>query len=189
MWTQRSRESEHSEQILSSPQRQTRDILKGVSLRVEHSLKFGMQKYDLYVIIEKNNEYTCNKSEADLYNILFYDDEEGNKPVEDFIDVLDGAAHNNKNARVQLEQIIYCLNRLEDKGTRAGGSLQNGSQVIYGSCVLVITAYYSLAGTGITLFCYITLAKPLKRHLRGKLQLLKDEWRDGSLESGRSDRL
>jgi phage-related protein len=55
-----------------------------------------------------------------LYNILFYEDEEGNKPVEDFIDELDGAAHNNKNARVQLEQIIYCLNRLEDKGTRAG---------------------------------------------------------------------
>ena len=37
-----------------------------------------------------------------------------------FIDQLDAAASTNKNARVQLEQIIYCLNRLEDKGTRAG---------------------------------------------------------------------
>lgn len=55
-----------------------------------------------------------------MYNILFYEDEEGNKPVENFIDQLDAAAHNNKNARVQLEQIVYCLSRLEDKGTRAG---------------------------------------------------------------------
>ncbi|MEK3871726.1 MULTISPECIES: type II toxin-antitoxin system RelE/ParE family toxin [unclassified Paenibacillus] len=58
--------------------------------------------------------------EAALYNILFYEDENGNKPVEDFIDELDAAALNNKNARVQLEQIIYCLNRLEESGTRAG---------------------------------------------------------------------
>jgi phage-related protein len=55
-----------------------------------------------------------------LYNILFYEDDDGNKPVEIFIDELDAAALKNKNARVQLEQIIYCLNRLEDKGTRAG---------------------------------------------------------------------
>lgn len=55
-----------------------------------------------------------------MYNILFYENEDGNKPVEKFIDELDAAATKNKNARVQLEQIIYCLNRLEDKGTRAG---------------------------------------------------------------------
>lgn len=55
-----------------------------------------------------------------MYNILFYEDEEGNRPVESFINQLDVAALNNKNARVQLEQTIYCLNRLEDKGTRAG---------------------------------------------------------------------
>jgi phage-related protein len=51
---------------------------------------------------------------------LFYEDEDGNKPVEGFIDQLDAVASNNKNARVQLEQIIYCLNRLEINGTRAG---------------------------------------------------------------------
>ncbi|MDF2925751.1 MAG: type toxin-antitoxin system RelE/ParE family toxin [Paenibacillaceae bacterium] len=55
-----------------------------------------------------------------MYKILFYEDDDGNKPVERFIDDLDAAARNNKDARVQLEQIIYCLNRLEDKGTRAG---------------------------------------------------------------------
>lgn len=55
-----------------------------------------------------------------MYNILFYEDEDGNKPVEDFIDQLDALAPANKNARIKLEQIIYCLNRLEHQGTRAG---------------------------------------------------------------------
>lgn len=55
-----------------------------------------------------------------MYNILFYEDLEGNKPVEDFIDRLDALAVTNKDARIQLEQIIYCLDRLQDKGTRAG---------------------------------------------------------------------
>lgn len=34
-----------------------------------------------------------------MYNILFYEDENGNKPVEDFIDEFDAAALYNKNAR------------------------------------------------------------------------------------------
>lgn len=55
-----------------------------------------------------------------MYHILFYEDERGNKPVERFIDELDEAAISNKSARVQLEQIVYCLNRLEESGTRAG---------------------------------------------------------------------
>jgi phage-related protein len=55
-----------------------------------------------------------------MYEILFYEDQEGNKPVEDFIDKLDELALINKDARIQFEQIIYCLNRLQDKGTRAG---------------------------------------------------------------------
>jgi phage-related protein len=55
-----------------------------------------------------------------VYEILFYEDENDNKPVEQFIDELDTAALKNKHARIQLEQIVYCLSRLEDKGTRAG---------------------------------------------------------------------
>jgi phage-related protein len=55
-----------------------------------------------------------------VYNILFYEDEYGNKPVENYIDELDDASSKSKDARIQLEQIIYCLKRLEDKGTRAG---------------------------------------------------------------------
>lgn len=55
-----------------------------------------------------------------MYTLLFYEEEDGDNPVEAFMDKLDAAASNNKDARVQLEQIIYCLNRLEDQGTRAG---------------------------------------------------------------------
>jgi phage-related protein len=55
-----------------------------------------------------------------VYKIWFYEDESGYRPVERFIDELDAAASTNKNARVQLEQIIYCLNRLERSGTRSG---------------------------------------------------------------------
>jgi phage-related protein len=55
-----------------------------------------------------------------VYNILFYEDEYGNKPVENYIDELDDASSKSKDARIQLEQIIYCLKRLEEKGTRAG---------------------------------------------------------------------
>ena len=55
-----------------------------------------------------------------MYNILFYEDEYGNKPVESYIDELDDASFKSKDARIQLEQIIYCLKRLEDMGTRAG---------------------------------------------------------------------
>lgn len=55
-----------------------------------------------------------------MYEIIFYEDEEGNKPVEHYIDQLDAMADSNKNARILLESIVYCLHRLEDAGTRSG---------------------------------------------------------------------
>lgn len=51
---------------------------------------------------------------------MFYENAKGNRPFEEFIDQLDAVALKNKDARIQLEQIIYCLNRLENQGTRAG---------------------------------------------------------------------
>lgn len=117
--------------------------------------------------------------EVDLYIILFYEDENGNKPVEDFIDELDAAALNNKNARVQLEQIIYCLNRLEESGTRAGERFTKGFQVIYGSYAHVIIVFSFLDGREIIWFFYITSLKQRKRHLQRKLRLLKNEWTVG----------
>jgi phage-related protein len=55
-----------------------------------------------------------------VYEILFYEDTDGNRPVENFIDELDALTSTNKDARIQLEQIIYCLSRLENMGTRSG---------------------------------------------------------------------
>lgn len=55
-----------------------------------------------------------------MYEILFYEDAKGFRPVEELINRLDAMALMNKRARIQLEQIVYCLERLSDKGTRAG---------------------------------------------------------------------
>jgi hypothetical protein len=55
-----------------------------------------------------------------VYEVIFYEDKDGNKPVELFIDQLEAMATSNKNARVLLESIIYCLDRLENGGTRCG---------------------------------------------------------------------
>ncbi len=55
-----------------------------------------------------------------MYNIVFYEDKQGNKPVENFIDRLDAEAGRNKSFKIQLEQMVYCLTRLELSGTRSG---------------------------------------------------------------------
>src|SRR5690606_22691589 len=92
------------------------------------------------------------KLEAILYNILFYEDEQGNRPVEDFIDQLDAVAHKNKDARIQLEQIIYCLNRLEDEGTRAGERFTKRISGDVWELRPGIIVYYFSVGTGTILF-------------------------------------
>lgn len=38
-----------------------------------------------------------------MYEVIFYEDKDGNKPVEVFIDQLEATAMSNKNARVLLE--------------------------------------------------------------------------------------
>lgn len=55
-----------------------------------------------------------------VYEVIFYEDKDGNRPVEHYIDQLEAFAYNNKNARIQLESIVYYLDRLEDAGTRSG---------------------------------------------------------------------
>lgn len=55
-----------------------------------------------------------------MFEIVFYEDENGKSDVEEFIDELTDKASTNKDARIQLDQIEYALNRLEDKGTLAG---------------------------------------------------------------------
>lgn len=125
--------------------------------------------------------------EAALYNILFYEDENGNKPVEDFIDELDAAALNNKNARVQLEQIIYCLNRLEESGTRAG---ERFTKRISGDIWELRPGHNRilfLDGREIIWFFYTTSLKQRKRHLQRKIAVAKRRMDSWLLRKGRSD--
>lgn len=77
-----------------------------------------------------------------MYNILFYEDEAGNKPVEIFMDKLDESASNNKRAR----------------------NLRNVSLVIYGSCVLEIIVFYFSVGVAINLFYCTISQRQLKKH-------------------------
>lgn len=55
-----------------------------------------------------------------MYKIVFYEDVHGNCPVGDFIQELNEKAETDKRARVLLEQIRYCLKRIEISGTRSG---------------------------------------------------------------------
>jgi phage-related protein len=55
-----------------------------------------------------------------VFQIVFYEDENGKSDVEESIDNLLAKASTNKDARIQLDQIEYALNRLEEKGTLAG---------------------------------------------------------------------
>lgn len=117
-----------------------------------------------------------------MYNILFYEDERGNKPVESFIDMLDAAALTNKGARIQLEQIIYCLNRLEDRGTRAGEKFTKRISGDIWELRPGNNRILSLDGMEITLFFYITSLRLHKRHLQGKSKLLANGWITGYRE-------
>lgn len=54
-----------------------------------------------------------------VYEVIFYEDKDGDRPVEHYIDQLEIIAGGNKNARILLESIVYYLDRLEDAGTRS----------------------------------------------------------------------
>lgn len=54
-----------------------------------------------------------------MYEIIFYEDAQGNCPVDDFISKLDHKAAKNKDARIQLKQIIFQIDLLKESGTRA----------------------------------------------------------------------
>jgi phage-related protein len=55
-----------------------------------------------------------------VYEIVFYEDNNGNSEVEQFIDDLTAKVSKSKDARIQLEQMETALNRLEQLGPLAG---------------------------------------------------------------------
>lgn len=55
------------------------------------------------------------------YEVIFYEDTDGNSPVDDFItDLAVKGEAGNKDARVQFGQIYHAIERLEEGGTRCG---------------------------------------------------------------------
>lgn len=56
-----------------------------------------------------------------MYNIIFYEDKNGKKEIEDSILLLkEKADAGNKNARINLNKMIAYLDLLEEFGTRIG---------------------------------------------------------------------
>jgi phage-related protein len=55
-----------------------------------------------------------------MYDIVLYEDARGNSPVQDLLDELDSKAQYEKNARIQLRQIMFYLEILKGSGTRIG---------------------------------------------------------------------
>ena len=53
-----------------------------------------------------------------MYELIFYEDARGVCPVNDLISELDSKGKRNKDARIQLEQIMFQLDLLERTGTR-----------------------------------------------------------------------
>jgi len=60
-----------------------------------------------------------------VFEIVLYEDKNGDSEVEHFIDDLILRAPNNKNARIQLDQIETVLNRLERLGPLANTPTRN----------------------------------------------------------------
>lgn len=50
------------------------------------------------------------------FEIEFYTDQNGRCDISDFIDELDSKAETNKDARVQLRQVLFCIDMLSRNG-------------------------------------------------------------------------
>lgn len=55
-----------------------------------------------------------------MYEIIFYEDKNGNSEVINYINKLKEERNSNKNSRIKLNKIVAYLNILEDMGTRIG---------------------------------------------------------------------
>ena len=53
-----------------------------------------------------------------MYKIIIYEDSHGRSQLGDFLDDLARRAPSNKDARIQLKQVTYCINLLQLQGTR-----------------------------------------------------------------------
>jgi len=58
-----------------------------------------------------------------MYEIIFYEDKDGNSPFGEFIKELDKKAATDKSSRIELKQILFYIELLKRSGTRAGESV------------------------------------------------------------------
>ena len=55
-----------------------------------------------------------------MFNINFYEDKNGNKPVKEYLTNLNSKALSSKNERIKLKKIAEYMDMLKRYGTRAG---------------------------------------------------------------------
>ena len=53
-----------------------------------------------------------------MYNIIFYEDKNGYSELYEELMKIAKGAENNKNLRIQLKQITYCIELLKNQGTK-----------------------------------------------------------------------
>jgi hypothetical protein len=69
-----------------------------------------------------------------MYEVVFYEDSNGKIPVLELIQELDSKAQKgDKLARVLVEKITYCIDRLVRSGTRAGKKTSSTLTGIFGN--------------------------------------------------------
>jgi len=55
-----------------------------------------------------------------MFEVHFYEDKQGNKPIKELLDMLKVQASTSKNARIQYEKILTYIRSLRLHGTRIG---------------------------------------------------------------------
>ena len=65
-------------------------------------------------------DYNTQKGSKDLFQIKFYEDRQGNKPVAEYILKLRKKSKTSKNARIMLKKITEYMRILKQYGTYAG---------------------------------------------------------------------
>lgn len=68
-----------------------------------------------------------------MYKIDFYKDSKGFSDVKSFMDSLSAQAITNKNARIQLKQVVYSIKLLSISGTRVGENVTKHLMKKFGS--------------------------------------------------------
>ena len=66
---------------------------------------------------------SMKRMEALMYQVVFYEDENGISEVEEFLKYLAQRAGDDKDARIQLKQLMYYIELLQYNGTRLPESI------------------------------------------------------------------